>query len=151
MYHGKYEPAKSAIGSIKYLTKHDKEPLELGDMDWKQESEAKKDKRKILGKRLASGEPLINVLEDGNEDLIFSFRNIEANVQAYLNAKQRAKPDCIDWLPNTWDIALPLEEITTKKRHYWFWTNVPDKGKTTFLEKMDEQFRCSWYNKSEVY
>lgn len=35
VYHGKYEPAKSAIGSIKYLTKHDKEPLELGDMDYK--------------------------------------------------------------------------------------------------------------------
>lgn len=87
MYHGKYEPAKSAIGSIKYLTKHDKEPLELGDMDWKQESEAKKDKKKILGKRLASGEPLLSVLEDGNEDLIFSFRNIEANVQAFHNAK----------------------------------------------------------------
>jgi len=34
-YHGKYEPAKSAIGSIKYISKEDKEPLELGDMDYK--------------------------------------------------------------------------------------------------------------------
>jgi len=34
-YHGKYEPAKSAIASIKYVSKHDKEPLELGDMDYK--------------------------------------------------------------------------------------------------------------------
>lgn len=34
-YHGKYEPAKSAIASIKYVTKHDTEPLELGDMDYK--------------------------------------------------------------------------------------------------------------------
>lgn len=34
-YHGKYEPAKSAIASIKYISKHDKEPLEVGDMDYK--------------------------------------------------------------------------------------------------------------------
>jgi hypothetical protein len=35
VYHGKYEPAKSAIASIKYISKEDKEPLELGDMDWR--------------------------------------------------------------------------------------------------------------------
>jgi hypothetical protein len=51
-YHGKYEPAKSAIASIKYVTKHDKMPLELGDMDHEQETQAKASKTKILGKRL---------------------------------------------------------------------------------------------------
>ncbi len=66
VYHGKYEPAKSAIGSIKYLTKHDKEPLELADMDWKQELDAKKDKKRILGKRLADGEKLIDLIDDNN-------------------------------------------------------------------------------------
>ena len=35
IYHGKYETAKSAIKSIRYITKHDTTPLELGDMDWK--------------------------------------------------------------------------------------------------------------------
>lgn len=54
-------------------------------------------------------------------------------------------------LPNTWDLVLPLEDKTTKKRHYWFWTNEPDKGKTTFLETMETRYRTSWYNKSEVY
>ena len=34
-YHGNYDTAKSAIGSIKYITKEDKDPLELGDMDYK--------------------------------------------------------------------------------------------------------------------
>ncbi len=43
-YHGKYEPAKSAIGSIKYISKDDKEPMELGDMDYKQETAAKQSK-----------------------------------------------------------------------------------------------------------
>ena len=35
VYHGKYEPAKSSYASLKYLTKHDQTPLELGDMDYK--------------------------------------------------------------------------------------------------------------------
>lgn len=34
-YHGKYEPAKSAIASIKYISKSDETPLELGTMDYK--------------------------------------------------------------------------------------------------------------------
>ena len=151
VYHPNIKSAKHAQGSIKYCTKEDKEPLELGTMDYKQEIQAREAKTKILGKRLTSGESLLSVLEDGNEELIFKFKDIEANVQAYMNAKERAKPDCIDWLPNTWDLALPLEDTNNKRRHYWFWTNVPDKGKTTFLERMEEQYRCSWYNKSEVY
>lgn len=35
VYHGNYQTAKSAIASIKYISKEDKEPLEVGDMDWK--------------------------------------------------------------------------------------------------------------------
>lgn len=35
VYHGKYEPAKSAIRSIKYVAKEDSDPMELGDMDYK--------------------------------------------------------------------------------------------------------------------
>jgi len=82
-YHGKYEPAKSAIASIKYVSKHDKEPLELGDMDWKQETAAKECKKKILGKRLAQGEAIIDVLEDDNYELMFNLKQLQANVELY--------------------------------------------------------------------
>ena len=69
-YHGNYQTAKSAIASIKYVSKEDTEPLELGDMDYKQETSAKQSKSKILGKRLAAGESVAEVIKDGNEDLI---------------------------------------------------------------------------------
>ncbi len=74
-YHGNYQTAKSGIASIKYLTQPfekkpkdelDPEPLEIGDMDWKQETSAKVCKKKILGKRVTSGEPIIEILNDGN-------------------------------------------------------------------------------------
>ncbi|AXH74718.1 MAG: Rep catalytic domain protein [Cressdnaviricota sp.] len=72
-YHGKYEPAKSAIASIKYVTKHDTEPLELGDMDHEQETKAKDCKKKILGKRLAQGEQLCKIIEAGDYDWILNY------------------------------------------------------------------------------
>lgn len=88
---------------------------------------------------------------DDNYDMLKDYGQWQKNIELYKQSKEREKPDCIDWLPNTWDLALPLEDTSNKRRHYWFWTNVPDKGKTTFLERMDEQYRCSCYNKAEVY
>jgi len=73
VYHGNYQTAKCAIASIKYITKEDKEPMEIGDMDWKQETAAKQTKQKILGKRLAAGEPVDQIIADGNEELIMSY------------------------------------------------------------------------------
>ncbi len=35
-------------------------------MDWKQETSAKVCKKKVLGKRVTSGEPIIDILNDGN-------------------------------------------------------------------------------------
>lgn len=42
-------------------------------MDYKQETAAKQSKQKILGKRLASGEPLKDIIDDGNHELIFTY------------------------------------------------------------------------------
>lgn len=42
-------------------------------------------------------------------------------------------------------------ESNNKKRHYWIYSTEPNRGKTKFLESMDNNYRCSWYNKSEIY
>ena len=85
VYHGNYQTAKCAIASIKYISKEDQDPLELGDMDYKQEMSAKQSKSKILGKRLAAGEPVDQIIADGNEELIMSYAKVVANQKAYLN------------------------------------------------------------------
>lgn len=112
---------------------------------------AKLNKKRIIGKRLVNGEPLMDVIADGNEELIFKYRDIEANVSAYHQAKSRAKPDCIAFLPSKWGIPLPLPPPTEKKRHYWFWSAGSNFGKTSFLVHLDDMYRCSWYNKLEIY
>lgn len=82
--------------------------------------------------------------------MVFDFKNISANVEAFMLAKERAKPNCEDFIPNTWDVEIPVIK-DQKRKHYWFYSTEPDKGKTTFLENVGEKFRCSWYNKSEIY
>jgi hypothetical protein len=121
-------------------------------MDHKQETKARENKTKILCKRLCEGESLNTVLEDDNWDMLKNYGQWEANIERYQRAQQRNKPDCIDWIPNTWDLSLLYDKPgQNKKRHYWFWSTVPDKGKTKFLELVDQEHRASWYNKSEVY
>lgn len=57
--------------------------------------------------------------------------------------------ECKDIVPNTWDQIMPL--LTTKQRHYWIWSDEPNKGKTTWLNEMASTFRCSWYNYQENF
>ncbi len=83
--------------------------------------------------------------------MLKNYSQWEKNVLAYRTSKARAKPDCIDYIPNTWDTVMALHAPDHKRRHYWIYSTCPDKGKTTFLEKLDNDYRCSWYNKSEVY
>lgn len=83
-YHGKYEGARSASGSFSYITKDDLDPLELGDMDWKQETKAKESRKKILGKRLCSGEPIKQLIAEGHTDLAFGYTRLKGDIQQYL-------------------------------------------------------------------
>lgn len=144
-YHGKYESAKNGFASVKYVTKHDKEPLELGDMKLDEFLKARADHKKVLGKRLAEGESLISLIESGESHLIFDYTRIANNIKAFTEDKARSKPDCIDCIPNNWDILLPLHN--DKDRHYWFWSDKPNTGKTTFLKSIADKYRASWYTR----
>jgi len=109
-YHGKYEPARNGYASVKYVTKHDKSPLELGDMKLSDYTQQRESHKKVLGKRLAEGETLVSLIDSGEHQLIFEYGKLEQNIKAYFEAKARAKPDCIDIIPNNWDIVIPIND-----------------------------------------
>lgn len=49
-------------------------------------------KKKILGKRLASGESVADVIKDGNEELIFDYAKLVTNQKQYLvDSKPKVK------------------------------------------------------------
>lgn len=65
------------------------------------------------------------------------------------------KPRCTGFIPNelgrNQNVSLALPILTEKKRHYWFWSTLPDRGKTTFLKQVRSQFKANFYNKHELY
>ena len=134
--------------ALDYCSKEDPEPLQY-NMDIKAETAAREGHRKIIGKRLLDGEPLHTVVEDCPE-LIYDYLKLEQNLAAYKRQKAEDKPDLPEMIPNTFDLALPFmpEE---KRRHYWFWSQSPDRGKTTFLESLEQSYRAHFYTKSEKY
>lgn len=71
-YHGKYETARSPIRSLKYISKEDKEPLELGEMDYKHEIKARESHKRVYCKRLLDGEDIVDVVRD-NPELLCGF------------------------------------------------------------------------------
>lgn len=72
------------------------------------EKSARDDHRKILGKRLAEGDSVAELIQEGHTQLIFGFQKLQADVRAYHEMIAREKPTCEDRIPNTWDIQMPL-------------------------------------------
>lgn len=117
------EKTKSINASLRYIMKTDPEYIEIGDMDVKSELAARETNRKILGKRLQEGADVDDVA-DANPQLMFGFKRLKEDVEAYRKDKQRKldlKPRIVGFIPNFWNFKLPVSD-TVKKRHYWFWS-----------------------------
>lgn len=65
-------------------------------------------------------ELLSDILKDFPE-YVTDYLKIKANREAFKRDLARAKPDCGDVIPNTWDLTLPI--LSEKKKHYWFWSD----------------------------
>jgi len=57
---------------VKYCQK-DGDYIEIGNMDIRQEADARESKLKILGKRLCEGENLVDIVDE-NPELVFKFK-----------------------------------------------------------------------------
>lgn len=117
-------------------------------MDIQAEQAARAGHRKILGKRLMDGEDLMTVIQDDTA-MIFDYKKIKANVEAYRLDLQRSTPKCKwftfyypDWI--TYDLNI-------KKKHLWYWSDGPNYGKTINLKIHDKRYLCSWYNYNEKF
>lgn len=119
-------------------------------MDILEELRARQGHRKILGKRLMNKE--ISLLEACEEDpmLLFEYKKIKANLLEYNLDKHNAVPDLLDFEFHD-GTPYKLAPLTEKKKHYWFHSSMPNRGKTTFLKDMASVARCSWYSTEELY
>lgn len=83
--------------------------------------------------------------------MMYGYRSIVADYEAFHRALRANKPDCAGYIPNSWGLRLPLKPLSEKKKHYWFWSSEANKGKTTFLKAIQSQYRAAFYAFTEVY
>lgn len=100
-----------------------------------------------------------DLLECDLEEMILSDQISLYSLASVLNArkafeeiKKRDKSSLPDVLPANWDgLDLPVYPITEKKRHYWLYSTQPNKGKSTFLDGLNSEYRASYYSCQEKY
>lgn len=146
-YHGNYQSARKPLDALNYVRK-DKDFIEWGDLDVEGKVHAALGHTRYLGKRLIEGEPLHTLTEEYPE-LLFKYRDIKAGLAAYRQDCAPVLPRCVGFLPNTFGLCLPL--LSSKQRHYWFWSDTPNRGKTTFLASIASQYPSFWYSWAEKY
>lgn len=146
-HHGNYQTARN-INSVAQYIKKDGDYIELGTIDWKEKLDAKKEHRKYLGKQLIEGVKLVDLVKE-HPELIFDYKKIHENLELFKAHNAPVLPKCIGFIPNTWGIICPVLE--TKHRHYWFWSDQPNKGKTTFLESIRAKYPSMWYSWNEKF
>lgn len=106
--------------------------------------QAKKHKKRVLGEKLAKGQITVQEAVKENPELLFGYKRLKADVEAYHRDVAELKEDCKDTIPNTWDEIMPI--VDGKQKHYWVWSREPNRGKTTWLKEMASKYRCTWYS-----
>lgn len=135
-YHGKLLAVKSIDGNIFYCGKGFNY---LASFDLQAKKYCSKNHKKFLGEDLIAGRTTLPEACEKNPSLIFEYLKMEQNVNAF-NAARAGDAMMLPFLiPNPWE-KLMISNITDKKRHYWIWSNTPNKGKTTWALSMVEKF-----------
>lgn len=127
-HHGNYQGCRSSKGVLKYCTKEDDfiSNLDVGELLGKS-----KTKKEILGKRIIEGEDLDEIVKE-HPELIFGYKRLREDIEEYkvsTNRKTR-ELEIPNEVPNPWNKTF-LVDTDNKKCHYWFYSTIPNKGKTT--------------------
>lgn len=145
-FHGNYQSAKSLKAVVKYIKK-DGDFIQEG-IDYKAEIHSIEAHKAYLGKRLIEGESLVDLTKEYPE-LLFKYEAIKRSLAVFRADCVPSLPLCTGFIPNSFGVITPL--LSSKQRHYWFWSSKANKGKTTFLKSIQAQYPSLWYSWAEKY
>lgn len=134
-YHGNYQVARKRLEVFKYISKSDGDLLT--NLTEEQLHPGRKTTRAEIGKKILAGEKLEDLIDE-YPHLIFGFTKLQQDVRAVLNSRVRPI-EIPSWLPNPWGFLLQSDSYK-KRRHYWIWSNQPNRGKTTWARDMETKF-----------
>lgn len=141
-FHPKIEHVRDLSASIDYCKK---------EGNFLEEGIAKipsKKKQKMTAKEMLESEPL--TLIENNLISPFQLNNFLANQKTYFELKGTDKVRATGVLPPFWD-DQEIEIKQGKQRHYWIYSREPNKGKTTFLQKLRTSYPCGDYSCKETF
>lgn len=145
-HHPNIQAAKS-LKAVQAYIKKEGDFIQEG-IDYRSELDAIQDHRAVLGKRFLDGESPKAILAD-TPALFFQLDKIEKCLHIWNKWQVSPLPICTSFIPNTFGLITPL--LSIKQRHYWFWSETPNRGKTSFLKSIETKYPTLWYNKSEKY
>lgn len=137
-YHGNYQGCRSSKNVMKYVTKAEDY---ISNLDVEEIIQKRNTKKRILGQKLISGQPLVKLIEEFPE-YIFGYKKLKEDVNEYFKDKEDNRGSLPYFLPNPWGKVL-LSQKKAKRRHYWIFSRAPNKGKTTlFAEPLNKDYKC---------
>ncbi len=99
---------------------------------------------------------LAKLVMEGDIDFM-KISQIHTNKQIFLNLLNEAKLSLKQSLiPNEvflscWNEYEFVYDASNKRRHYWIYSRIPNKGKTTFLKFLQKKYRCHMYSFVETF
>lgn len=79
----------------------------------------------------------------------FQIKSLLENKRLWTGLQISPLPRCVGFIPNAFGLLLPLQ--VGKQRHHWFWSALPNTGKTTFLKSLTKTHPCYFYNQNEKF
>lgn len=148
LYHPNIQRTEDSENVRAYVSKHDPDPLVYGVFTVYY---------KLKGKPKLTNEELLTIplktLVDTNRISVYNLPGLSNARRIYQNLCTSSNPDVPDTeFPSLWkDVTIPVIAKTVKKRHYWIYSSMPDKGKTTYLNKLKNSFRTYKYGMGEKF
>lgn len=134
-FHGNYQSARNRVKVYDYITKSDTECLSNIDAE---SLRIKTVKREMIGKRIMDGSKLEELVEE-YPSLLFGFKRLQEDVKSYQEARVQYPP-LPNFLVNGWGLLINTFS-KEKRRHWWIFSNSPNRGKTTFARYLQDKFK----------
>lgn len=137
-YHGNYQGCRSSKNVMKYCTKKDNF---ISNFDVAEKLGAAVSHRKFIGQQLLT-KPLHELIPEFPE-LLFNYDTLSKNLKTYHLDITPNPPEVPSFIPNDWGVLMPFDH-SLKRRHYWIWSRLPNRGKTTFGRKLCKELMASF-------
>jgi len=103
-------------------------------------------KKAAFNKKLLLEDP-VDLIDNG-EISLYQLKSLLQAKALYHSIKAPVKARADGLVANTFGRILMIDP-TIKQRHWWFWSRVPNTGKTTFLKTLDMHYPCHWMAREE--